>query len=111
MGNPGICPFYGKNDDYCDVGCEYISPHDVNMIIRFCNGRHVHCTKYMELADRFHAEMPSNGQVLKANITGKMEGESNAVQPYAESQRFSSGLGPDSFNTVSSNHVNKGEER
>lgn len=58
MGNQDICPFYGKNDDYCDVGCEYISPHDVNMIIRYCSGRHDQCTKYMELADRFHGEIP-----------------------------------------------------
>ncbi len=51
-----ICPFYGKNDDHCDVGCGYISPHDVNMIIRFCNGRHLQCIKYLELSDRFPIE-------------------------------------------------------
>jgi hypothetical protein len=28
------------------------------MIIRYCNGRHVQCTKYLELADRFHDELP-----------------------------------------------------
>ena len=48
-----ICPFYGKNDDQCDVGCGYISPHDVNMIISYCNGRHLQCIKYLELSDRF----------------------------------------------------------
>lgn len=53
MGSTEICPFYGKNDDYCDVGCEYISPYDVKMIIRFCSGRHKQCSKYWELADRF----------------------------------------------------------
>ncbi|MBW4055105.1 MAG: hypothetical protein HIU83_06845 [Proteobacteria bacterium] len=52
-----ICPFYGKNDDQCDVGCGYISPHDVNMIIRYCcSGRHLHCTKFLELSDRFPTE-------------------------------------------------------
>ncbi len=85
MGNPDICPFYGKNDDYCDVGCEYISPHDVNMIIRYCSGRHVQCTKYMELADRFHGDLPLHGRVEKTNISGRTEGELDAVQPYAES--------------------------
>ncbi len=50
-----ICPFFGKNDDQCDIGCGYISPHDVNMIIRFCNGRHLQCIKYLELSDRFPA--------------------------------------------------------
>jgi hypothetical protein len=57
MGKPDICPFYGKNDDYCDVGCGYISPHDVNMIIRYCSRRHVECVKYLELADRFPGEL------------------------------------------------------
>jgi hypothetical protein len=82
MENPDICPFYGKNDDYCDVGCEYISPHDVNMIIRYCTGRHTQCTKYMELADRFHGELPEISQVLKIDGSG-IKGESNAVQPDA----------------------------
>lgn len=48
-----ICPYYGKNDDQCDVGCDYISTHDVNMIIRYCNGRHTECSKFLELSDRF----------------------------------------------------------
>lgn len=56
MGKTNICPYYGKNDDYCDVGCGYISPHDVNMIIRYCSGRFVECVKYLELVDRFPAE-------------------------------------------------------
>ena len=84
MGNPDICPFYGKNDDYCDVGCEYISPHDVKMIISYCSGRHDQCTKYMELTDRFHGVLPANSQVMKANESGRIKGESDAVQPYAE---------------------------
>jgi len=86
MGNQGICPFYGKNDDYCDVGCEYISTHDVNMIIRYCSGRHSQCTKYMELADRLHGRSPVNDRVIKAGISELTEGESNVVQPRAESQ-------------------------
>jgi len=51
-----ICPFYGKNDDQCDIGCGYISPHDVNMIIQYCNGRYILCIKYHELTDRFPTE-------------------------------------------------------
>ena len=57
MAKTNICPFYGKNDDYCDVGCGYISPHDVNMIIRYCSGRFGECVKYLELADRFPGEL------------------------------------------------------
>ena len=86
MVHPDICPFYGKNDDYCDVGCEYISPHDVNMIIRFCNGRFTQCSKYQELADRFNSELPDSNQDIKADYAGKMEGERDAVPPYADSR-------------------------
>ena len=86
MGKQDICPFYGKNDDYCDVGCEYISPHDVNMIIRYCSGRHSQCTKYMELADRFHGELSGTGLVLNKDISGTMEGENDALLPVTESR-------------------------
>lgn len=48
-----ICPYYGKNDDFCDVGCGYISSYDVNMIIRYCSGKHLKCMKFQELEDRF----------------------------------------------------------
>lgn len=48
-----ICPFYGKSEDYCDVGCGYISPHDVNMIIKYCSTRFGCCIKYQELSERF----------------------------------------------------------
>jgi hypothetical protein len=51
-----VCPYYAKNEDICDVGCGYISPYDVNMIIRFCSSRFNGCNKYQELADRFPVE-------------------------------------------------------
>jgi len=56
MGKSDICPFYGKNDDYCDVGCGYITPHDVNMIIRYCAASYPECMKYRELLERFPEE-------------------------------------------------------
>jgi hypothetical protein len=52
-----VCPFYGKNDDFCDVGCGYISPYDVNQIIRFCSRCYGDCLKYQELADRYPGEI------------------------------------------------------
>lgn len=55
MSDTPICPYYGVNDDYCDVGCGYITPHDVNMIIRYCSRHYEECSKYMELSDRFPA--------------------------------------------------------
>lgn len=48
-----ICPFYAKGDQFCDVGCDYISPHDVNMIIKFCSCNYQGCVKYRELTDRY----------------------------------------------------------
>ncbi len=48
-----VCPFFGKDDDYCDVGCGYISPHDVRMMVAFCNCRYEECAKYQELVVRF----------------------------------------------------------
>jgi len=56
MQKDAICPFYGKNDDYCDVGCGYISPYDVKQIIRFCSCRYGECLKYQELSDRIPEE-------------------------------------------------------
>lgn len=50
-----ISPYYGKNDDDCDVGCGYISPYDVKQIIRFCSCRCQECPKYQELSDRIPA--------------------------------------------------------
>lgn len=47
-----ICPYFGKNEDLCDVGCGYISTHDVNMIIKFCSSSFCTCIKYQELAER-----------------------------------------------------------
>jgi len=58
-----VCPFYAKGDKYCDVGDEYISPHDVNLIIRYCSCRYTDCLKYRELCDRF----PEEAQELAAH--------------------------------------------
>lgn len=53
MANDSICPFFGKDDDVCDVGCGYISPHDVRMMVAYCNNRCSDCMKYRELAERY----------------------------------------------------------
>jgi OFA family oxalate/formate antiporter-like MFS transporter len=68
--NAMVCPFFGKDDDYCDVGCGYISPHDVRMMVAFCNCRYGECTKYQELAVRFPglaARPARRGPVLPPN--------------------------------------------
>jgi hypothetical protein len=53
MNDTIVCPFYAKGEKYCDVGSEYISPHDVNMIIKFCSCKYHECIKYQELTDRY----------------------------------------------------------
>lgn len=59
MQNKKICPFFRKGDEYCDVGCGYISPHDVRVMVSYCNSRHAECAKYQELAVRFpHEALP-----------------------------------------------------
>ncbi len=51
-----VCPFYGKNEDYCDVGCGYISPHDVETIIHFCSSHYQQCPTFQELME-FHPDI------------------------------------------------------
>lgn len=51
-----VCPFYGRDEDACDVGCGYISSHDANMIIRYCSSDYCSCSKYRELQERFDGE-------------------------------------------------------
>ncbi|HIJ95302.1 MAG TPA: hypothetical protein HPP94_06130 [Desulfuromonadales bacterium] len=60
-----ICPYYGKDDDQCDVGCGYISPHDVKTIVSYCSRRYLHCSKYLELSDRFPMQSHSCEQVCQ----------------------------------------------
>jgi MFS family permease len=57
MQNKKVCPYFRKGDDYCDVGCGYISPHDVKMMVTYCNCRHAECSKYQELVVRFPHEV------------------------------------------------------
>jgi len=57
MGNQAICPFYGKNEDACDVGCGYISSHDAKMIIKYCSSCYDSCQKYRELTGKSAAPL------------------------------------------------------
>lgn len=59
MSDRNICPYYGCNEEACDVGCGYISPHDAKMIIKFCSAQYTSCLKYHELADRLGERIPA----------------------------------------------------
>ena len=63
-----LCSFYGKDDDCCDVGCDYISSSDVPTIIRYCSADYRSCDRYQELAHRFLISSQVRGQVaIKAS--------------------------------------------
>lgn len=47
-----VCPYYGQGEEFCDVGADYISPHDVEAISHFCSCRYSECDKFRELAVR-----------------------------------------------------------
>lgn len=47
-----VCPYYGRGEGFCDVGADYISPHDVEAISHFCSCRYSECDKFQELAER-----------------------------------------------------------
>jgi MFS transporter, OFA family, oxalate/formate antiporter len=69
-----VCPFFRKGDDYCDVGCGYISPSDVTVIIAHCHGRYRECAKFDELAARFPREItetPSPQPAANPVLPGK----------------------------------------
>ncbi len=51
-----ICPFFGKNEDYCDIGCGYISPSDVKKIIQFCSDHQDRCPVFQDLMERHPEE-------------------------------------------------------
>lgn len=62
MNQSAICPYYGQNEDACDVGCGYITSHDAKMIIKFCSSRYDECQKYRELSERQAPQLPPVGQ-------------------------------------------------
>ena len=53
MRDHSICPFFGLDENYCDVGCGYISTHDVRTIIGCCSDDYTQCAKYRELGERY----------------------------------------------------------
>ena len=59
MNDRTVCPYYGCDEELCDVGCGYISPHDAKMIIKFCSAQFSDCLKYHELADRLGERLPA----------------------------------------------------
>jgi len=49
-----ICPYY--NQEFCDIGEDYISPYDVVAMSHYCSCSYHDCDKFQELTDR-HPEV------------------------------------------------------
>jgi succinate-acetate transporter protein len=58
MRDKTVCPFFRKDEDICDVGCEYISNHDIKVIISYCTDKYDQCIKHSELSERFPGMLP-----------------------------------------------------
>lgn len=52
MERSGLCRFFGAREAGCDMGCDYISPHDVEVIIQHCTSRYEDCSVHQQLMDR-----------------------------------------------------------
>ncbi len=50
MKSQRVCPFYGRDDELCDVGSGYISPYHAEIMVRHCTSRYEDCGRYQELA-------------------------------------------------------------
>ncbi len=58
-----VCPYYACNEDYCDVGCGYITSHDASMISRYCSSDYKACSKFQELLVRLDTDPDKIGKV------------------------------------------------
>lgn len=63
MSKGHVCPYF-HTESGCDVGEDYISPHDVETIVGFCNGRYQECMTY-----RMIEEYGMNVSTLKTPTT------------------------------------------
>ena len=66
MHNKGVCPYFRRDEDQCDVGCGHISTHDVKMIIAYCDGRYQECAKYQQLTTRDSPNWPREAVAVRS---------------------------------------------
>lgn len=59
MQNRMICPYFRRDDEECDVGFGYISPHDVQIMSRFCSSHYLDCLKYRQLTEKGESGEPA----------------------------------------------------
>ncbi len=62
-----ICPYFGQDKEFCDIGEEYISPYDVVAMSHFCSCRYQECDKFQELKDR-HPEVLESASLHESPV-------------------------------------------
>lgn len=79
-----ICPYY--NQEYCDVGEDYISPYDVVAMSHFCSCSYQDCDKFQELTVR-HPEVLGGELIPAASLQlSKTSDQLVATQPHVAAQ-------------------------
>jgi len=68
MPHDQVCPYF-HNESGCDVGEDYISPHDVETIVGFCNGRYPECMTYRMITEHGMDAIKDSGTIGYANAS------------------------------------------
>ncbi|MDW7709137.1 MAG: OFA family MFS transporter [Deferrisomatales bacterium] len=95
MTRSSLCDFYGSQEGGCDVGAEYISTSDVQIIVRYCTARYQDCSRFQQLAEG-HA--PAPGRRREAGPAGGNPAEvlarnaANAVPPRSPVHETTGGI-------------------
>lgn len=79
-----ICPYFGQDKKFCDIGEEYISPYDVVAMSHFCSSRYRECDKFQALAE-------SHPEVLEHEVAtpvAKEEISSPSTQPHVQPKQI-----------------------
>jgi uncharacterized protein len=57
MTNESVCPFYGRNREFCDVGCGLVTAREADLIIRHCASHFGDCPRYLDVVARHSAKV------------------------------------------------------
>ena len=82
MAKSAVCPYYGCNEEVCDVGCGYISSHDASQISRYCSADYQGCPKLNEVIERDNGDLylPQAAPVLlRKNLATFISGEAGVA--------------------------------
>ncbi len=52
MSSHPACPYFGRSEELCEMGCGPSSTHDVRAMVRYCNADYARCARYGIVRDR-----------------------------------------------------------